>query len=247
MIEVSRTMAKHVGDRSSNTAAPDRARWADGACLGRRGIRRVAVPVLLFCASCNSQRSPPVEQRDEPLSKGQTEPRASTAGQSHATPLERQASVSPEPGPQLEGGGAKSPSPADLKKALRSMPDSVLVGTDVIPLSELLKSARPIIVPETFRSEQGGATAEIQLVKGLSGAVLTRQFAEPGTEVHSKRYDSLSSSSDGVRLSSSALEVLGLQDAILVLERSSGVDGIPGSLWIRYDKARPGGSEDRRR
>jgi hypothetical protein len=210
-------------------------------------MRHLAAPALLLWMACTSQKSPPVEQQQEPLAKGQIEQRVSTAGQSHTTPLERQASVSPEPAPQFEGGGGKSPSPADLKKALRSTPDSVLVGTDVIPLSELLKSAQPIPVPETFRSEQGGATAEIQLVKGASGAVLTREFTEPGAEAQSKRYDSLSSHSDGVRLSSNDLEVLGLPDAILVLERSSGVDGIPDSLWIRYDKAPRSGAENRRR
>jgi hypothetical protein len=240
-------MAKHLCGRSSNTAALDSDRWANGACLGRRGIRHLAVPALLLCTACTSQKSPPVEQRKEPVAKGQMEQRVSTAGQSHSTPLERQGSVSREPARQFEGGGGRSPSPADLKKALRSTPDSVLVGTDVIPLSEFLKSAHIIPVPEIFRSEQGGATAEIQLVMSPSGPALTRQFAEPGTEAQSKRYDSLSSHSDGVRLSGSELEVLGLRNAILVLERSSGVDGIPDSLWIQYDVAPRSEAEDRRR
>lgn len=246
MIELARTMAEHSCSRSSNTAALDRDRPGDGLCLVCCGIRYLVVPALLLCTACTSQKSPPIEQQKEPLAKGPMEQRASTAGQPHTTPLERQPSVSPEAAPKLEGAGGRAPSSADLRKALGSTPQSVLVGTDVMPLSEFLKSARPIPVSGTFRSEQGGATGEIQLVQGASGAVLTRQFAEPGTEVQSKRYDSLSSSSDGARLSSSALEVLGLPDAILVLERNSGVDGIPDSLWIRYDIAQRQEAQDRR-
>jgi hypothetical protein len=113
-------------------------------------------------------------------------------------------------------------------------------------MSEFLKSAQPIPVPGVFRGEQGGATAEIQLVMGTSGPSLTRRFAEPGTEAQSKRYDSLSRQAGRARLSGSSLEVLGLPDAILVWEKSSGVDGIPDSLWIRYDKAGRNGAQDRR-
>jgi hypothetical protein len=239
-------MAKHSCGRSSETAALNLDRWASGARHGCRRIRHVAVPALLFCAACTSQKSPPIEQRKEPLATGQVEQSVSAAGQSHTTPPERKADVSPEPAREFESGGGRSPSPADLKKALRSTPDNVLVGTDVVPLSEFLKSAQPIFVPEIFRSEQGGATAAIQLVMGASGPSLTRRFAEPGTEAQSKRYDSLSSDSDRVRLSSRDLEVLGLRHAILVLEKSSGVDGIPDSLWIRYDKTPRSGEPDRR-
>jgi len=201
---------------------------------------------MLFFAACTSQKSASIEQQEEPLATGQVKQGVSTGGQPHTTPLQRKADVSPAPVSELERGGGKSPSPAELKKALRSTPDSVLVGTDVVPVSEFLKSAQPIPVPEIFRSEQGGATAEVQLVMGASGPSLTRRFAEPGTEAQSKRYDSLSSHTDRVRLSGSDLEVLGLPDAILVWEKSSGVDGIPNSLWIRYEKAGRNGAEDRR-
>jgi hypothetical protein len=201
---------------------------------------------MLFFAACTSQKSASSEQQEEPLATGQVKQVVSAAGKPHTTSLERKADVSPGPASEFERGGGKSPSPAELTKALRSTPDSVLVGTDVVPLSAFLKSAQPITVPEIFRSEQGGATAEIQLVMGASGPSLTRRFAEPGTEAQSKRYDSLSSQTDGMRLSGIDLEVLGLPDAILVWEKSSGVDGIPDSLWIRYDKAGRNGAQDRR-
>jgi hypothetical protein len=239
-------MAEHFCGRSSKTAALDTDQQADGGRRGRHEIRHLAVLAMLFFVACTSQKSASIEQQNEPLATGKVEQGVSTAGQPHTAPLERKADVSPGPVSEFERGGGKSPSPAELKKALRSTPDSVLVGTDVVPLSEFLKSAQPIPVPETFRSEQGGATAEIRLVKGASGPSLTRRFAEPGTEAQSKRYDSLSSHLDRARLSGSDLEVLGLADAILVWEKSSGVDGIPDSLWIRYDKAGRSGAQDRR-
>lgn len=241
------TMAEQLCVRSSKTAALDTDQQADGARLSRHEIRHLAVLAMLLFVACTSQKSASIEQQKEPLATGQLNQGVSTAGQPHTTPLERKADVSPGPVSEFERGGGKSPSPAELKKALRSTPDSVLVGTDVVPLSEFLQSAQPIPVPEIFRNEQGGATAEIQLVMGASGPSLTRRFAEPGTGAESKRYDSLSSHSERARLSSSDLEVLGLPDAILVWEKSSGVDGIPDSLWIRYDKAGRNGAQDRRR
>jgi hypothetical protein len=239
-------MAEYFCGRSSKKAAVDTDQKAHGARLGRHGIRHLAVAAMLFFAACTSPKSASREQQKEPLATGQVKQGVSTAGQPHTTPLERKEDVSPQPVSEVEQGGGKSRSPDELKKALRSTPDSVLVGTDVVPLSAFLKSAQPITVPEIFRSEQGGATAEIQLVMGASGPSLTRRFAEPGTEAQSKRYDSLSSHTDRVRLSGIDLEVLGLPDAILVWEKSSGVDGIPDSLWIRYDKAGRNGAQDRR-
>ena len=239
-------MAEHSCGRTSKTAALDTDQQADGARLGRQRIRHLAVPAMLFFAACSLQTSASIEQQKEPLATGQLNQGVSTAGQPHTTPLELEADVSPGPVSEFERAGGKSPSPAELKKALRSTPHSVLVGTDVVPLSEFLKPVQPIAVPEIFRSEQGGATAEIQLMMGASGPSLTRRFAEPGTGAQIKRYDSLSSNSERVRLSGGDLEVLGLPDAILVWEKSSGVDGIPDSLWIRYDKAGRHGAQDRR-
>jgi hypothetical protein len=239
-------MAVHFCGRSLKTAALDTDQQADGARLCRHQIRHLAVPAMLFFAACTSQKSASIEQQKEPLATGQVKQVVSTAGQPHTTPLERKKDVSPPPVSEVEQGGGKSRSLAELKKALRSTPDSVLVGTDVVPLSDFLKSAQPIPVPEIFRSEQGGATAEVQLVMGASGPSLTRRFAEPGTEAQSKRYDSLSNHADRARLSGRDLEVLGLPDAILVWEQSSGVDGIPDSLWIRYDKSGRNGAQDRR-
>jgi hypothetical protein len=112
----------------------------------------------------------------------------------------------------------------------------VLVGTDVTPLADFLSSVTAIPSNGVFQCEQGGATAEIRLASGPGGRTLTRQFAEPGTTAQTKRYDGLRSHSNGFRLSGKDLEVLGIGQSILVLEESSGVDGIPESLWIQYER-----------
>jgi hypothetical protein len=122
----------------------------------------------------------------------------------------------------------------DLKQQLGTLPDSVLVGTDVVPLAGYLDSAAAIPATGTFRSEQGGATAEVRLERGPHGTRLTREFTEPGTKPQTQRYDGLQSHARGVRLSGANLEVIGAAPGVLVLEQRSGVDGIPDSLWIEY-------------
>lgn len=240
-------MAEHLYGQSSTSATLGRDQQADGARLGPHGVRYLTVLAMLFLAMCTSQTSAIPEQQQEPLATGEVKSDVSTTGQASTAPLERNADVSPGPVSGSGGHGTESPSPAALKEALRSTPDSVLVGTDVGLLSGYVESARPVSVPEIFLSEQGGATAEIQLVMGASGPTLTRRFLEPGTEAQSKRYDSLSSHANRVRLSGSEIEVLGLDDAILVWEKNSGVDGIPDSLWIRYEKAGRNGRQQPRR
>jgi hypothetical protein len=128
-----------------------------------------------------------------------------------------------------------------LKRELSALPDSVLVGTDIVPLAGYLGSTSAIPQSGTFRSEQGGATAKVHLAAGPQGPTLTREFAEPGAaRAQTRRYDALQRRANGARLSGATLEVLGTTGALLVLEKSSGVDGIPESLWIEYGRAPAG-------
>lgn len=82
--------------------------------------------------------------------------------------------------------------------------------------------------------------AHIQLESGPKGQTLSRSFAEPGTKAQTKRYEGLRSQAGGVRLSGKDVEVIGTGQSLLVLEKRSGVDGIPDSLWIEYESAAPG-------
>jgi hypothetical protein len=124
---------------------------------------------------------------------------------------------------------------ADLKKELSALPESVLVGTDVVPLADVLSTASRIPTTGTFRSEQGGAEAQVRLAAGTRGPSLRREFSEPGTNAQIKLYENLQAASSGVRLSGKDIEVLGMGKSLLVLEKHSGVDGIPGSMWIQYE------------
>jgi hypothetical protein len=220
-------------------------RLTHGKCSGRHGIQLLAAPALILGMACSSQKSAPIEQRKEPLATGGNGQVVAVTGSAHTPSPERPATVSSVPALTSDQDKSKTPPVEDLRRELRSTPDSVLVGTDVVPLSEFLNSTRPVPAPAVFRSEQGGATAEIELTINPSGTVLTRRFAEAGTEPQTKRYDSLRGHPHGVRLSSGGLEVLGVSESILVWEKRSGVEGIPDSLWIRYDLA-PRNGADRR-
>jgi hypothetical protein len=72
------------------------------------------------------------------------------------------------------------------------------------------------------------------LLAAPEAAVVTREFTEPGTKPQTQRYDGLQSRAQGVRWSGPRLEVIGAVPGVLVLEKRSGVDGIPDSLWIEY-------------
>ena len=171
----------------------------------------------LSCTACATKRSRPPEQNLEGAAEGR----------------------GVEPTVRAEEPKAEHPSvpvpAADWNQELTGLPDSVLVGTDVTPLRDFLSSVTPIPLTGTFHCEQGGATGEVRLEATAKGRTLTREFAEPGTTAQVRRYDGLRSQAGGMRLSGKDLEVIGTKQSILVLEKSSGVDGIPDSLWIEYE------------
>jgi hypothetical protein len=182
--------------------------------------------LLLFLA-CVSNGSPPPAPSPEASSEG----RAIEPAPARTPP----APTSPRASPSA---GSSSPAAAaELRRELSALPVNVLAGTDVVALADYLASAVPIPQSGAFRSDQGGATAEVRVMPGPQGVTLTREFTEPGTKTQTKRYDGLQARANGVRLSSANLEVLGMQQSLLVLEKHSGVDGIPDSLWIEYERA----------
>jgi hypothetical protein len=206
--------------------------WADPSTgpglvgVSSRTNGAIIAAVLSFLA-CVSNGSPPPAPG----------PEASSDGRAHESTVAPK--LTPQPAQASPSPASNSPAPAtELSRELSALPDSVLVGTDVVPLAEYLASAAPIPPSGTFRSEQGGATAEVKLAPGPQGVTLTREFTEPGAKALTKRYDALQALANGVRLSSANLEVLGTRQSLLVLEKRSGVDGIPDSLWIEYE--RPG-------
>lgn len=194
----------------------------------RNRTNSAGIAVLLSFLGCVSNGSPPPAPSPEASSEGQ----ALEPSKAPTQPAPTAAQVSPS-------SGSSSPAAAaDLSRELTALPDNVLVGTDVVPLADYLPSAAPVPQSGAFRSEQGGATAEVRIVAGPQGFTLTREFTEPGTKTLTKRYEGLQARANGLRLSSADLEVLGMRQSVLVLEKHSGVDGIPDSLWIEYE--RPG-------
>jgi hypothetical protein len=193
-----------------------------GAVAASNRKNSATLAMLLACLSCVSNGSPPPAPSPEVSSEG-------LAVQSPPPPTQpAPAQASPSPGPPAAA--------AELSRELSALPESVLVGTDVVPLVDYLASAVPIGPSGTFRSEQGGATAEVRITPGTQGVTLTREFTEPGTTAQIKRYDGLQARANGVRLSGTNLEVLGTRQSLLVLEKRSRVDGIPDSLWIEYER-----------
>lgn len=133
---------------------------------------------------------------------------------------------------------ARPASDAGEKLETGDVPQDVLVGTDVEKLADHLTHQRPVTFPSTYAGEQGGATASVQLREVNGKAVLSRIFKEPGAKAQRAEYSGLSIEDGGKRLTGPAVQVLGVKDGILVLEKRSGVDGIPPSLWILYEQKR---------
>ncbi|HEX3695284.1 MAG TPA: hypothetical protein VH374_07835 [Polyangia bacterium] len=131
------------------------------------------------------------------------------------------------------------PSTSDLKansdkSALASLPQDVLVGTDVEKLAGYLSRRAPIRIPGLFEGNQGGAKASIKVISVGPKIEMTRTFKEPGAKAQAVQYRTLVSSDNGQRLSGQNLELFGVKEGAIVLEKKSGVDGIPPTLWIFY-------------
>lgn len=196
--------------------SPLRSRWcAAGVCLA-----------LGSCTGSAAQRPAP-EARQNSLTE--------------AAPV--QAPQAPKPAAAKPPPARESPAPAtkprsialDWRKELANLPENVLVGTDVTPLSDFMNTIQEIPSSGSFSSEQGGANASVK----LDGQTLTREFAEPGSKPQLKRYDGLQRHADSMRASGQGVELIGVKEGILVLEKNSGVEGIPNSLWIEYEARKP--------
>ena len=140
-----------------------------------------------------------------------------------------------------ETGPAHSSSPEPLraneptKGPFDSLPQDVLVGTDVEKLTDYLAKRAPIKLPSTYSGEQGGATASVQIRQLNGKASMSRTFKEPGAKAQRAEYSALSIEDGGQRLSAPTVEVIGVKDGVIVLEKNSGTDGIPPTLWVFYE------------
>ena len=112
-----------------------------------------------------------------------------------------------------------------------SMPDFVLVGTDVVDIESFNKSKEPL--SKGYSAETGGAALELSLDLTSEYLTIIRSFKEPGQAVNTKTYIICNSEEE---LSSDELHIRVVDNGVLMLETEPGVDGIPDDLWILYDK-----------
>ena len=112
-----------------------------------------------------------------------------------------------------------------------SMPNLVVVGTDVVDIENFNKSKEQL--SKSYSAETGGAALELSLDLTSEYLTIIRSFNEPGQAVNTKTYI-ICHSED--KFSSDELHIRVVNNGILVLETESSVDGIPDDLWILYDK-----------
>ena len=112
-----------------------------------------------------------------------------------------------------------------------SMPDLVLVGTDVVDIESFNKTKEQL--SKSYSAETGGAALELSLDLTSEYLTIIRSFKEPGQAVNTKAYIICNSEEE---LSSDELHIRVVDNGVLMLETEPGVDGIPDDLWILYDK-----------
>jgi hypothetical protein len=122
----------------------------------------------------------------------------------------------------------------------RSVPDGVLDGTDVRALRDFPLPDPPATVPRgAYVAETGGAASRVA-IRGQAGKMtITRTFEEPGIAPSTRRYSGVRQKPDGTFGGTGVTLRPTRAGGILLLERASGVDGIPSSLWIHYVRQPP--------
>lgn len=112
-----------------------------------------------------------------------------------------------------------------------SMPDLVLVGTDIVDIESFNKSKDQL--SKSYFAEIGGAALALSLDLTSESLTIIRTFNEPGQAVNTKTYIICNSEEE---LSSDDLHIRVVNNGVLILETEPSVDGIPDDLWILYDK-----------
>lgn len=112
-----------------------------------------------------------------------------------------------------------------------TVPDIVLVGTDVVGFESFHKSQEQL--SKTYSAEIGGAKLALSLDVHSEYLSIIRTFNEPSQVVNTRTYNVCNTED---RLGSDQLHIRVVNNGLLVLETESKVDGIPDDLWILYDK-----------
>lgn len=120
-----------------------------------------------------------------------------------------------------------------LSKSAKSIPDMVLVGTDVVDISAFERSSEQLT--GNYSTDIGGAILSLSIKLSSSNKfVVQRKYQEPGEQVFESTYSSGCVINGYVYAENLTVKVV--KEGILVLESKSNVDGIPMDLWILYNR-----------
>ena len=111
-------------------------------------------------------------------------------------------------------------------------PHDVLSGTDVVEISNY-KIGKDV-KPGNYIAETGGATLTLLIEKRGKSIDLHRVFNEPGMGFKKKHYKNLIEFPDGNFKSRNIALRFVNGGGVLILERASGIDEIPGNIWFYY-------------
>jgi hypothetical protein len=115
--------------------------------------------------------------------------------------------------------------------SLEGLPELVLVGTDVVQLSSFSR-VKVDVVKKEYTAEFGGANLTLQINQNKNDKRITRIFKEPGMKQEINVYSPYCAK--GGLISAENLKAIIVSDGLLLLEEKSGIDGIPGDLWVYY-------------
>jgi hypothetical protein len=137
--------------------------------------------------------------------------------------------------PPPENRAAATPAPAT--KIAWPAVSSVLDGTDVVDIGSV--SAIPFDIGGivgSYRSEQGGAMLSLTVRRRDTMLEVERVFQEPGTTAVTKRYEFRTTTPEGAVSSQDKAFLKQTRTGLLLLEEQSGVESIPASYWVQYER-----------
>ena len=139
---------------------------------------------------------------------------------------ESAAEPAPPPAPALSG--------VDWAEALAGSPPDVLVGTDLVPLTEFYGQIQALPKVGAFVSDQGGAESTLKLRVARVGWTMRRVYLEPGERPRKRRYRRIRPHYEGRMGQGPGVRLLGVQGGLLVREVRPRVQGLAGDFWVFY-------------
>ncbi|WP_097459883.1 hypothetical protein [Mangrovitalea sediminis] len=119
--------------------------------------------------------------------------------------------------------------------AFKHLPRQVLVGTDIQQRSDF--PAASAFTGKHYQAEMGGATLTLSIERDGRSLRVQRTYQEAGMAAAKRTYEAVCRQGD--LLDGTSLKGMLVRGGLLVLETHSGVEGIPGDLWVLYHPTAP--------